>query len=76
MRTLQWIFPLLVIPSLVIDFDLSLLFNAVGGIDLSQATDNSNDGTIEISPIDTDGKNDLAQSIRNKMKETIDLLDD
>lgn len=62
--------------SLVIDFDLSLLFNAIGGIDLSQATDNNNDGTIEISPIDTDGNNDLAQSIRNKMREIIDLLDD
>lgn len=62
--------------SLVIEFDLSLLFNAVGGVDLSQATDNNNDGTIEISTIDTDGNNDLAQSIRNKMKEIIDLLDD
>ncbi len=62
--------------SLVIDFDLSLLFNAVGGIDLGQATDNNNDGTIEISPTDEDGNNDLAQSIRNRMRDIIDLIDD
>ena len=62
--------------SLVVDFDLSLLFNAVGGIDLGQATDNNNDGTIEISPTDEDGNNDLAQSIRNRMRDIIDLIDD
>ena len=62
--------------SLVIDFNLSLLFNSVSGIDLSGATDGNNDGIIEISPRDTDGNNDLAQAIRNKMKDIIDLLDD
>ena len=62
--------------SLVIDFDLSLLFNAVGGLDLGQATDNNNDGTIEISPTDEDGNNDLAQAIRNRMRDIIDLIDD
>lgn len=62
--------------SIVIDFDLSLLFNAVGGIDLGQATDNNNDGTIEISPTDEDGNNDLAQAIRNRMRDIIDLIDD
>mgnify|MGYP001819622899 FL=1 len=62
--------------SLVIYFDLSLLFNAVGGIDLGQAADNNNDGTIEISPTDEDGNNDLAQAIRNRMRDIIDLIDD
>ncbi len=62
--------------NLVIDFNLSLLFNSVNGIDLSGATDDNNDGIIEISPRDTDGNNDLAQAIRNKMKDIIDLLDD
>ena len=62
--------------SLVINFDLALLFSAAGGVDLSQATDGNNDGIIEISPRDEDGNNQLAQSIRNKMKEVIDLLDD
>lgn len=62
--------------SLVINFDLSVLFSAASGVDLSQATDGNNDGIIEISPRDEDGNNQLAQSIRNKMKEVIDLLDD
>lgn len=62
--------------SLVIDFNLSILFNTVDGIDLSQATDNNNDGTIEISPSDEDGNNDLAQVMRNRMKDIIDLIDD
>ncbi len=62
--------------NLVIDFNLSLLFNSVNGIDLSGATDGNNDGIIEISPRDEDGNNDLAQAIRNKMKDIIDLLDD
>ncbi|MEJ1222750.1 hypothetical protein [Sediminicola sp. 1XM1-17] len=62
--------------NLVIDFNLSLLFNSVNGVDLSGAMDGNNDGLIEISPRDTDGNNDLAQSIRNKMKDIIDLLED
>ena len=62
--------------NLVIDFNLSLLFNSVNGIDLSGAADGNNDGIIEISPRDEDGNNDLAQAIRNKMKDIIDLLDD
>ena len=61
---------------IVIDFDLSLIFDATAGVDLSQATDGNQDGTIEISPSDPDGNNDLAQSIRNAIKQHIDLLDD
>lgn len=62
--------------SLVINFDLSLLFNAASGIDLSNATDNNGDGTIEISPSDTDGNNELAHQLKDKFKTLIDLLDD
>ncbi|MBO0341154.1 MAG: hypothetical protein VX798_07635 [Bacteroidota bacterium] len=61
---------------IVIDFDLSLIFDGTAGVDLSQATDGNGDGTIEISPSDPDGNNDLAQSIRNAIKAHIDLLDD
>ena len=61
---------------IVIDFDLSLVFDSTVGVDLSQASDGNGDGTIEISPSDPDGNNDLAQSIRNAIKEQIDLLDD
>ncbi|MEJ2583654.1 MAG: hypothetical protein P8Z38_00980 [Robiginitalea sp.] len=62
--------------SLVIDFDLSLLFNGSLGIDLSQAQDGNGDGLIEISPMDADGNNGLAEQIKEKVKEVIDLLDD
>lgn len=62
--------------SVVIDFDLSLLFDTVNGIDLSQATDNNEDGTIEISPNDNDGNNELAHQLKDKFKTLIDLLDD
>lgn len=61
---------------LSIEFDLSLLFNSVGGVNLSQAVDGNNDGTIEISPVDTDGNNAIAQQIRDRFKDFIDLLDD
>lgn len=61
---------------IVIDFDLSLIFDATSGVDLSMASDGNADGTIEISPSDPDGNNDLAQSIRNAIKAHIDLLDD
>ena len=62
--------------SVVIDFDLSLLFDSVSGIDLSQATDGNLDGTIEISPYDNDGNNNLSNQIKDKFKTLIDLLDD
>tara|TARA_R110000751_G_scaffold4549_1_gene22121 strand:- start:15091 stop:15873 length:783 start_codon:yes stop_codon:yes gene_type:complete len=61
---------------IVIYFDLSLIFNATMGVDLTQSTDNNMDGIIEISPVDDDGNNELAQGIRNAIKAHIDLLDD
>lgn len=62
--------------SLVIDFDLSILFNGTLGIDLTQAQDGNEDGLIEISPTDEDGNNALAEQIREQIKDVIDLLDD
>jgi hypothetical protein len=61
---------------ITIEFDLSQIFDVVSGIDLSQATDGNEDGTIEISPQDPDGNNALAQQIRERLKTAIDLLDD
>jgi len=61
--------------SILINFDLSFLFNT-STIDLSSATDGNGDGIIEISPNDTDGNNALANTIKNLIKEGIDLLDD
>lgn len=62
--------------SLVIDFDLSVLFNSSFGIDLSQAQDGNGDGLIEISPTDQDGNNALAAQMKELIKNVIDLLDD
>ncbi len=61
---------------ITIEFDLSLIFDVVSGVDLSQAADGNQDGTIEISPRDEDGNNTLAQEIRERIKTAIDLLDD
>ena len=61
---------------ILINFDLSLIFDSTVGVDLSQASDGNADGTIEISPSDPDGNNELAQSIRDAIKAQIDLLDD
>lgn len=61
---------------ITIEFDLSLIFDVVAGVDLSQATDGNEDGTIEISPTDEDGNNALAEEIRERIKTVIDLLDD
>ena len=61
---------------ITIDFDLSMIFDLVSGVDLSQAADGNEDGTIEISPEDPDGNNELAQLIKERIKAAIDLLDD
>jgi hypothetical protein len=61
---------------IVIDFDLGQILDSVNGVDLTLATDENEDGTIEISPEDSDGNNALAEAIRNKIKEYINLLDD
>lgn len=62
--------------SIVINFDLTQIFNSAFGVDLSAATDNNQDGLIEISPVDEDGNNDLAQALKEAIKMHIDLLDD
>lgn len=60
---------------IIITFDLSFLFDS-SGIDMSSATDDNGNGVIEISPNDTDGNNNLAEQIKDSIKESIDLLDD
>lgn len=59
--------------SVVFEFDLTSVFNLV---DISNATDANGNGTIEISPEDTDGNNQLANSIKEAIKDYVDLLDD
>ncbi|GGW45519.1 hypothetical protein [Arenibacter certesii] len=62
--------------NLTIQFDLTQLLYGVGAVDLSQAVDGNNDGLIEISPEDQDGNNEIADQIKEKLKDIIDLLDD
>lgn len=59
--------------SVAFEFDLVSVFNLV---DLSSATDGNGDGTIQISPEDEDGNNQLANRIKNAIKVYVDLLDD
>ncbi|MFN2261782.1 MAG: hypothetical protein ABR595_06940 [Psychroflexus sp.] len=55
------------------NFDLNAVINAV---DMSNAADGNGNGTIEISPVDDDGNNALANQIKNAIKDYVDLLDD
>lgn len=59
--------------SVIIEFDLAGLFSTVN---LSNATDNNGDGIIEISPDDSDGNRNLANQIKELIKDYSDLLDD
>ncbi|MFD0933451.1 hypothetical protein ACFQ0R_12670 [Psychroflexus salinarum] len=59
--------------TVVFEFDLVSVFNL---IDLSNAKDENGNGTIEISPEDNDGNNQLANRIKNAIKDYVDLLDD
>jgi len=61
---------------IVIDFDLGQILDNTNGVDLSLAKDGNLDGIIEISPEDSDGNNELAEAIRNKIKEYTNLFED
>ncbi|MGB5818419.1 MAG: hypothetical protein WBG90_02965 [Saonia sp.] len=62
--------------SIVINFDLDGLFDDITGIDLSEAIDGDDDGLIEINPNDDDGNGAIADELKNKLEDYIDLLDD
>lgn len=62
--------------SIVINFDLNLIFGATSSIDFSSATDGNGDGVIEIYPGDMDGNSHLADTIKNLLHEGADLEDD
>lgn len=62
--------------SVIIDFNLGLLFDSVSGIDLSGAQDGDGDGIIEIDPLGTDGNAALAHAIKNALEDVTDLIDD
>lgn len=62
--------------SVEINFDISALLDDVNGVDLSQAVDGDGDGIIEINPTNVDGNGDIADQLKDKLKEVIDLIDD
>jgi hypothetical protein len=59
--------------NVTINFNLDMVLSI---IDLSNAQDGNEDGLIEIHPNDEDGNRDLADLLKNKIKEYADLLDD
>lgn len=54
------------------NFDLNAVVSAVN---LDSATDGNGDGTIEISPVDSDGNNALANQIKNAIVQFAELID-
>ncbi len=62
--------------AITINFDLGIIFGATSSIDFSLATDGNGNGVIEINPNDEDGNRDIADFIKNLLKESADLLDD
>ncbi len=57
-----------------VQFYTSQFLSSLNQIDLSQATDNNNDGLIEIFPNDEDGNQDIADALKDNIKMAADLL--
>lgn len=57
-----------------VQFNISQFLSSLNQIDLSQATDNNNDGLIEIFPNDEDGNQDIAADLKENIKMAADLL--
>jgi hypothetical protein len=55
-------------------FDIDQFLNSFNEIDLSLATDNNQDGIIEIYPNDGDGNQDIADSLKENIKATADIM--
>ena len=59
--------------SITFNFDLATV---ISNVDFSSATDGNNDGTIQISPVDADGNQQLAHTIKNAIVQYAELVDD
>ena len=57
-----------------VQFDISQFLSSLNQIDLSQATDDNNDGLIEIFPNDADGNQDIADALKDNIKMAADLM--
>ena len=60
--------------SVVVRFNIDHLLTSVHNIDLSQAVDENQDGTIEINPDDGDGNKEIADQIKENIKMAADLI--
>jgi len=58
----------------VVRFNIDHLLTSVHNIDLSQAVDENQDGTIEINPDDGDGNKEIADQIKENIKMAADLI--
>lgn len=57
-----------------VEFDMSQFLSSLNQIDLMQAVDGNQDGTIEIFPNDQDGNQDMADALKENIKATADLI--
>jgi hypothetical protein len=57
-----------------VQFDISQFLSSLNQIDLGQATDDNNDGLIEIFPNDQDGNQDIAADLKENIKMAADLM--
>ncbi|MBT8182279.1 MAG: DUF4382 domain-containing protein [Eudoraea sp.] len=57
-----------------VEFDISQFLSSLKQIDLSQALDGNENGIIEIFPNDEDSNRDIADDLKNNIKETADLI--
>ena len=62
------------IVNFTVQFNISQFLSSLNQIDLGQATDDNNDGLIEIFPNDTDGNQDIAADLKENIKMAADLL--
>jgi len=60
----------------LINFDLNFILDGTTSVDVSTATDGDANGVIEISPRDNDGNRNLAEAIKQAIKNQIDVFED
>ena len=60
--------------SVVVRFNMDHLLSSVHTIDLAQAIDENQDGTIEINPDDGDGNKEIADQLKENIKMAADLI--
>lgn len=62
---------------ITVTFDImSLFYPALGGVDISGATDGNGNGIIEIYPEDPDGNEDLADKLWDRLEDIIEAFED